>query len=117
MFGRRALGVVCLTAMLAGAPRSWGQEGAAPTPPAETGTVVGTVLDKMTGDPLIQAGVEVVGYGKRFETDMDGHFAVKLPPGTYEFRVSAPLYQPVRLQGVKVKANEVSKQSVSLAAA
>ena len=79
--------------------------------------MIGTVLDKTTGDPLIQAGVEVVGQGKRIETDMDGHFTVKLPPGTYEFRISAELYQPVRLQGVKVKANEVSKQSVSLAAA
>ena len=81
------------------------------------GTVNGTVLDKTTGDPLIQATVEVVGQAKKVETDMDGHFTLKLLPGTYEFRVSAPLYQPVRLQGVKVKANEVSKQSVSLAAA
>src|SRR5262249_16142658 len=45
------------------------------------------------------------------------HFTLKLPPGTYEIRISAPLYQPVRLQGVKVKANEVTKQGVSLAAA
>src|SRR5262249_48642232 len=109
---------VCLAIALPAAP--WAQEPpAAPAaaPPAEVGTVVGTVVDKSTGDPLIQAGVEVIGQGKRLETDMDGHFTVKLPPGTYELRISAPLYQPVRLQGVKVKTNQVTKQSVSLGAA
>jgi outer membrane receptor protein involved in Fe transport len=118
MSARHALALVCLAAMMAGAPALWAQEPTAPpAPPAELGTVSGTVLDKTTGDPLIQASVEVVGQAKRFETDMDGHFTLKLPPGTYELRISAPLYQPVRLQGVKVKANDVSKQSVSLAAA
>src|SRR5262245_50424344 len=118
MFVRRALALVCLTAMTAGAPVLWAQEPtAAPAPPAEQGTLVGTVLDKTTGDPLIQANVEVVGQAKRVETDMDGHFTLKLAPGTYELRISAPLYQPVKVTGVKVKANDVSKQSVSLAAA
>src|SRR5262252_7144182 len=118
MIARCALALVCLAAMTAVATVLWAQEPtAAPTPPPEQGTLVGTVLDKTTGDPLIQANVEVVGQAKRVETDMDGHFTVKLPPGTYELRISAPLYQPVRLQGVKVKANDVSKQSVSLAAA
>src|SRR5262249_47510457 len=119
MLARRALVLVCLAAMMAGAPvQLWAQEPTAAPPPApELGTVTGTVLDKTTGDPLIQASVEVVGQAKRFETDMDGRFTLKLPPGTYELRISAPLYQPVRLQGVKVKANDVSKQNVSLAAA
>jgi outer membrane receptor protein involved in Fe transport len=113
--------LVCLAVVISAAPIALAQEPSAappaPAPAATVGTVVGTVLDKTTGDPLIQAGVEVVGQPKHFETDMDGHFTVKLPPGTYEFRISAELYQPVRLQGVKVKANEVTKQSVSLAAA
>src|SRR5262245_39143686 len=118
MFVRRALALVCLTAMTAGAPVLWAQEPtAAPAPPPEQGTLIGTVLDKTTGDPLIQATVEVVGQAKRVETDMDGHFTLKLAPGTYELRISAPLYQPVKVTGVKVKANDVSKQSVSLAAA
>src|SRR5262245_28868955 len=106
MFVRRALALVCLTSTMAGAPVLWAQEPTAAPPPAEMGTVNGTVLDKTTGDPLIQATVEVVGQAKKVETDMDGHFTLKLLPGTYELRVSAPLYQPVRLQGVKVKANE-----------
>src|SRR5262249_38286275 len=113
MAGRCVVALVCLAVAILVAPGAWGQEQIAPpapAPPAEVGTVVGTVVDKTTGDPLIEAGVEVVGHGKRLETDADGHFTLKLPPGTYEIRISAPLYQPVRLQGVKVKANEVTKQ-------
>src|SRR5262245_13846398 len=78
MLARRAL-ALCLAAMMADAPALWAQEPtAAPPPPPELGTVSGTVLDKTTGDPLIQATVEVVGQVKRFETDMDGHFTLKL---------------------------------------
>jgi outer membrane receptor protein involved in Fe transport len=118
MVGRRTVVLVCVATVLAFASRLLAQEAPATPPPApETGTVVGTVLDKTTGDPLIQAGVEVVGQGKRVETDMDGHFTLTLPPGTYQLRISAPLYQPVRLEGVKVKANQIVKQGVSLGAA
>ena len=35
---------------------------------------------------------------KRFESDMDGHFTLKPPPGTYELRISAP-YQPAPAGG------------------
>src|SRR5262249_55632832 len=118
MVGRRRVVLVCVAMGLAFASRLAAQEPPVTPPPApQTGTIVGTVLDKTTGDPLIQAGVEVVGQGKRVETDMDGHFTLTLPPGTYQLRVSAPLYQPVRLEGVKVKANQVLKQGVSLGAA
>ena len=116
MFVRCGL-VLVVTAMLVGAHALWAQEPTAAPALQRRWNGEWHVLDKTTGDPLIQAGVEVVGQTKRFETDMDGHFTLKLPPGTYELRISAPLYQPVRLQGVKVKANEVSKQSVTLAAA
>src|SRR5215470_3373949 len=115
MVGRRTVALVCVATALAYAAHLPAQEAPATAPAApQTGTIVGTVLDKTTGDPLIQAGVEVVGQGKRVETDMDGHFTLTLPPGTYQLRVSAPLYQPVRLEGVKVKANQVLKQGVSL---
>src|SRR5262249_49955700 len=81
------------------------------------GTVSGTVLDKTTADPIIEATVEVIELNVKTKTDLDGKFTLKVPPGTYQLRISAPLYQPVRLQGLAVKANQVSKQNVSLAAA
>jgi outer membrane receptor for ferrienterochelin and colicin len=93
------------------------QEPAAPAAPAaETGTLAGVVLDKTTGEPIIEAGVEVVDRGKTVKTDLDGKYSLRLPPGTYQVRFFAPLYQGTRLQNVTIKANQVTKQDVSLAA-
>ena len=86
--------------------------GAAPS--AETGTVAGVVIDKATGEPIIEAGVEVVGQGKTVKTDIDGKFRIRLPPGSYELRLFAPLYQGLRLKGLVVKANQVTKADASL---
>jgi hypothetical protein len=61
--------------------------------PATEGTVAGVVLDKSSGDPIIEAGVEVLGQKRTVRTDLDGRFKIALPPGTYELRIYAPLYQ------------------------
>src|SRR5215471_6639704 len=117
MVGRWRAVVLCLALALGGGARRL----CAQQPPAaaqtETGTLSGTVIDKSTGDPIIEAGVEVVDGGKKATTDLDGHFKLELPPGTYQLRVFAPLFQPVRLQGVVVKAKQVTTQKVSLSAA
>src|SRR6185295_5533543 len=84
---------------------------------AGVGTVAGVVLDKVSGDPVIEAGVEVVGTGKKTRTDLDGKYTIKVPAGVYEVRVFAPLYQGARLQKVTVRANEVTKADASLTAA
>jgi hypothetical protein len=81
--------------------------------PAE-GTITGIVLDGVSGDPIIEAGVEVIGTGHKMRTDLDGKFSVRLAPGTYQLRVFAPLYQGARLQNVVVRAGEATKSSVSL---
>ena len=93
------------------------QQPAAPaSPPGETGTLSGVVLDKTTGEPVIEAGVEIIDHEKTVKTDLDGKYGVKLPPGTYEVRFFAPLYQGARIQKVVIKANQVTRQDVSLAA-
>ncbi|MBI3783285.1 MAG: TonB-dependent receptor [Deltaproteobacteria bacterium] len=79
------------------------------------GTVSGRVLDKSTGDAIIEAGIEVVQTGKRARTDLDGKYTFKLPPGVYELRIFAPLYQGTRLQKVTVKSNETTRADASLA--
>src|SRR5690349_17525763 len=87
---------------------AFGQQPAAPAAPAaEAGTVSGTVVDKSTGDAVIEAGVEVVETGKKVTTDIDGRYKLDLPPGTYQLRFFAPLYQPLRVQGVVVKLKSV----------
>src|SRR5262249_9218300 len=114
---RNGLGTIVLVAGLI-ARIAVAQEPAAPAAPAaQTGTVSGVVLDKSTGDPVIEAGVEVVDSGKKVTTDLDGRYKLDLPPRTYQPRFFAPLYQPMRVQGVVVKPRTVTKQNVTLAAA
>ena len=117
MVGRRLVVVVCAAAFVAGAMRGVRAEDQPAAETSESGTVSGKVIDKSTGDPIIEAGVEVVDKGKKVVTDIDGNYKIDLPPGTYQLRIFAPLFQPVRLQGVIVKPRQVTKQNASLSAA
>src|SRR5262245_26037938 len=94
-----------------GERRVLGQEAA---PAAETGTISGVVLDRSNGDVIIEAGVEVVGQRKTVRTNVNGKYAIKLPPGKYELRFYAPYYKGVRLPDVVVKAGQVSRADAAL---
>ena len=117
--------IVCLALVQGPSPREVAAQSPAETPPnpqatapAEApGTIAGTVIDKSTGDPIIEAGVEVIGLKKKTRTDIDGKYSIKVPPGTYEVRFFAPLYQGARIEKVTVKSNEVTKVSTPLSAA
>lgn len=104
--------VVVLTALLvvAGPARTRAQEEAAEAP----GIVSGRVIDKTSGDPIIEAGVEILGTGKRVKTDLDGQYSVRVPPGTYEVRVFAPQYRGVRIQQLIVRPNQESTADAAL---
>jgi outer membrane receptor protein involved in Fe transport len=108
--GGRVARIVAAALVLAG--RVAAEE---PAPPATPGTVAGVVIDKTSGDPIIEAGVEVLGQNRTVRTDLDGKYSVKLAPGTYQLRIFAPLYQGTRLQGVVVRAGQVTKADASLA--
>ena len=82
---------------------------------ARTATIAGKVSDKLTGEAVIDAGVEVVGQGINTRTDINGRFAVKVPPGRYQVRFFAPRYQPVRLENVNAGPEKVATADVILA--
>ena len=82
-----------------------------------TGTIAGQVIDASTGDPIIEAGVEVVDTGKQMRTDLDGRYSIKVPPGTYELRIFAPLYQGARLEKVVVEAGKIATAAMPAEAA
>jgi TonB-dependent receptor len=86
----------------------------APPPDAATGIIAGTVVDKGSGDPLIDAGVEVIGQKSSARTDLDGKFTLRLPPGTYELRIFAPGFVGLRVQGVVVKPGRAAKADATL---
>ncbi len=80
----------------------------------KSGVISGIVLDKDTGETLIEAGVEVVETGKRVLTDLDGKFRLELPEGKYEIRFFYPFYQGQRIKNVVVMPSKVTRLDVSL---
>jgi TonB dependent receptor-like, beta-barrel/Carboxypeptidase regulatory-like domain/TonB-dependent Receptor Plug Domain len=80
------------------------------------GAIRGSVVDKTTAQPIIGAHVEVVGSEETARTDVDGRFDILLPPGTYQLRVSAPLYEATRLDNVVAQPGAPARISVSLTA-
>src|SRR5436853_6509715 len=68
----------------------------------QLGTISGQVLDKSTGESIIDAGVEVVDAGKSARTDLDGKYTIRVKPGTYQVRIFAGGFQGVRVQNVTV---------------
>jgi hypothetical protein len=78
------------------------------------GTIAGSVLDVVTADPLIDAGVELVGKKKTTRTDIDGKFSFKVPAGEYEVRVFAPGYQGARITKITVKPGQTTLADTTL---
>ena len=84
-------------------------------PAAAQGTIAGAILDVVTGDPIIDAGVELVGKKKTARTDIDGKFSFKVPVGDYEIRVFAPGFQGARITKITVKAGQTTLADTTLA--
>ncbi|MDO5727921.1 MAG: carboxypeptidase-like regulatory domain-containing protein, partial [Bowdeniella nasicola] len=62
-------------------------------PPLTTGTITGTVVDQVTGMPIADAEVAVVGVDLRTTSAADGTFTLSnLPVGEYRVRVRAAAY-------------------------
>lgn len=91
-----------------------GIAGPPPLPKGFTG-LRGRVVDARTGEPLIEATVKLLsGPKKSALTDVDGHYRLKLPAGTYELRVFYELYQGRRIGNVEVKAGQATTLDVEL---
>jgi TonB-dependent receptor len=84
------------------------------------GTVVGTLKDSVSGEPLVGAQVEAVGTKFKTKTGLDGSYTLDLPPGTYEVRFRYDTSQPLRVSQVVVekdKTQTISRDLVPLAGA
>lgn len=69
-------------------------------PPVE-GIVEGSVYDAKTKETLISAVVTI--NGRSYSTDINGHFHVNLPAGTYDIKVSYIGYKEKKIPSVAVK--------------
>ncbi len=80
------------------------------------GKISGLVLNVTTGDPLLKAGVEVVGRGMKVETGIDGDYTLSLPPGTYTLRVYREGFVEQTIEKVEVKAGATTELNAVLQA-
>jgi iron complex outermembrane receptor protein len=96
---------------LAIAPALGGQ---VPTPPASTGSIVGTVVDAESGDPLAAATVRILeAHGVEIVRG-DGRFEFQgLPPGTYTLTAGRLGYAD-RTRAVEVTAGAPSEVRMEL---
>jgi outer membrane receptor protein involved in Fe transport len=76
--------------------------------------IVGRLVDADSGRGIIEGQVHVVGRDARTITDLQGHFALELPPGRYDLRSFYEFYQPARVQDVRVRPGEVTEVTIEL---
>jgi hypothetical protein len=81
---------------------------------AQTGHVVGRVVDKLAGVALPFTGVSVVGQSADRLTSDSGAFQLDLPAGTIHLRVRHVGFTPVDTQLV-VRANDTTRVRIELA--
>ncbi|MBN1773965.1 MAG: TonB-dependent receptor, partial [Deltaproteobacteria bacterium] len=127
--GARALLAALLVHAAPGPARAWPADPQPPssdetepgTPAADhagglRGRIVGTVVDDQSGEPLVDAAVEVVGADVTVRTDLDGRFVANVPPGRYTVRAYYPLYTAERVAEVRVRGGRERTVDFALAA-
>jgi len=74
-----------------------------------TGTIRGKMVDKETGEEMMEAYIQLEGTQIGTRTDLDGTFTINnVPVGTYTLVVSYVGYQKYSVTGVTVKSGEVT---------
>ncbi|MEJ2616934.1 MAG: carboxypeptidase-like regulatory domain-containing protein [Ignavibacteriaceae bacterium] len=70
---------------------------------AQTGRIIGRVVDQQSDEPLIGANVIVVGTSLGAATDVNGSFIIsQVPPGSYSVKASYIGYQDVTVEQIRV---------------
>ena len=82
---------------------------------AQTGRVLGKVIDQQTQEPLIGANVIIVGSSLGAATDVNGNYIIsQVPPGNYSIKASYIGYQDVTVEQIRVVAGLSAEVNFSL---
>ena len=84
---------------------------------AQQGTLVGTVTDEVTGNPVPQVQIQILGGGESqtVVANNQGQYSVQLPAGTYDLVVSEILqYRPDRFSNVGVPEGRTTTYDLTL---
>ena len=75
-----------------------------PNDTVETGIITGTVYDSQTGNIVRAAAIKTKEEKYATQSDIDGKYVLKLPPGKYTLLVSADGYFDQPIEGVEVES-------------
>ena len=75
---------------------------------AQDGTIRGSVFDGANGKPLTGVNILLKETSKGASTDIEGHFSIDVPAGTYDVRITYISYQSKTIKGVKVGASNIT---------
>lgn len=94
---------------------SWGTSSVA----AQTGAIVGRVIEAQTGRPIAGAAIEVLSAGpqdaeSRLFSDAEGRFNAGLAAGNHSFLISRLGFETQRIDDVAVRVGEDTELAVSL---
>ncbi|MCR5888489.1 TonB-dependent receptor [Hymenobacter sp. J193] len=81
---------------------------------AQQGTLSGNVKDKKTGEAVIGATVLVTGTIQAAPVEVDGHYTLKLEPGTYSITITNIGYKPQTFPGIAVRADAITTLNATL---
>ena len=74
-----------------------------------TGKIVGTIVDKTNGKPLIGVNIEIQEMRLGAATDFDGYFLINnISPGIYTVEATYVGYKSVEIQNVKVSVDQTT---------
>jgi Fe-S cluster biogenesis protein NfuA len=74
----------------------------------QKGIIRGTVIDDVTGEPMLGVTIMIKGSSEGTVTDLDGQFSLETAPGKVTLVFSYISYSPLELENVEVKANDVN---------
>jgi len=80
----------------------------------QTGTITGTVMDSLTGEPLIGANIIIEGTSIGTATDLNGRFVLKVSPGTYSLIITYIGYERKKIENIKVEPGKKIDFNVKL---
>ena len=85
---------------------------------ARTGTIVGVILDRHTGEPIPYASIYLPGLDIGDESDRQGYFHIeRVPPGKVDLVVQRQGYQEVIRRNVAVIAGAATELTVKMESA
>jgi hypothetical protein len=78
-----------------------------------TGSITGRVMDAKSGQPLSEAGVQIVGTTRGVQTGLDGRFRFSgVAAGTITIQVRRLGFQPKQITGLYLEPGETLEQSI-----